>query len=154
MPYICFCLRVGGGKGKRFYKMSELRAFLRPLNLLLFVLLASPSSDCGTVFCFFVTVHSSCTLSLTVVLPEDLTRLYPLVVWWLGFLVFIQAIQVQFLGRELRSFSRTAHCCLSKITSRTFPVYSYSCKCISTLTVKGKKNLMEWRVELMKESRK
>ena len=29
-------------------------------------------------------------------------NLYPLLVWWLGFLVFIQAIQVQFLGRKLR----------------------------------------------------
>ena len=26
-----------------------------------------------------------------------------MLVWWLGFLVFIQATQVQFLGRELRS---------------------------------------------------
>ena len=36
----------------------------------------------------------------------------------LGFLVFTQATQVQFLGRELRSLFRTAHCCLSEI-SRT-----------------------------------
>ena len=31
------------------------------------------------------------------------SSLYPLLVWWLGFLVFIQATQVQVLGRELRS---------------------------------------------------
>ena len=31
------------------------------------------------------------------------SSLYLLLVWWLGFLVFIQAMQVQFLGRELQS---------------------------------------------------
>ena len=149
-----FVSELGEGRGRDFIKcQNSVRAFLKPLNQLLFVLLASPGSEWDRIL-FSVTVHSSCTLSLTVVLPEDLMGLYPLVVWWLGFLVFIQATQVQFLGRELRSFSRTAHCCLSKITSRTFPVHSYSCKCIATHTLKEKKNLMEWRVELMKESRK
>lgn len=31
------------------------------------------------------------------------SNLQPLMVWWLGFLIFIQATQVQFLGRKLRS---------------------------------------------------
>ena len=37
--------------------------------------------------------------------------------WWLGFLVFIQATQVQFLGRELRPLFRTADRCLSEINT-------------------------------------
>lgn len=31
------------------------------------------------------------------------SNLQPLMVWWLGFLIFIQPIHIQFLGRELRS---------------------------------------------------
>ena len=31
------------------------------------------------------------------------SNLYPLLIWWLGFLVFIQGTQVQFLVRKLRS---------------------------------------------------
>ena len=33
--------------------------------------------------------------------------------WWREVLVFIQATQVQFLGRKLRSLVRTTHSCLS-----------------------------------------
>lgn len=40
------------GRGRDFIKcQNSVRAFLKPLNLLLFVLLASPSSECGTGFC-------------------------------------------------------------------------------------------------------
>ena len=34
------------------------------------------------------------------------SNLQPLMVWWLGFLIFIQPIHIQFLGRELRSYFR------------------------------------------------
>lgn len=37
------------------------------------------------------------------------SSLYPLVVWWLRFLAFIQVTQVQFLGRKLRSLFRIFH---------------------------------------------
>lgn len=33
---------------------------------------------------------------------------------WLGFLIVIQATQVQLMGRELRSCFRTTHCCHSE----------------------------------------
>ena len=46
------------------------------------------------------------------------SSLQPLVVWWLGVLVSIQATQVQFLGTELPSLFRTAHCSPSQITLR------------------------------------
>ena len=43
------------------------------------------------------------------------SSLRPLVFWQVGLLVFIQAPQVQFLGREQRSVFRTPHCCLSEV---------------------------------------
>ena len=45
------------------------------------------------------------------------SSLWPLVILQLGFLVFIQATQVQILDRELRSLLGTAYCCLSEIIS-------------------------------------
>ena len=49
-------------------------------------------------------------------------------VWWLGFLVFIQATQVQFLGRELRSHFTTP---LTAVSLKSVPdlrgnVFSFS----------------------------
>ena len=51
------------------------------------------------------------------------SNLYPLLIWWLGFLVFIQGTQGQFLVRELRSYFLRLLTAASKISS----VQSLSC---------------------------
>lgn len=55
-------------------EVRSLKAFLKPLNLLLFFLVASTGSECGTGFDLFSMTDSpsSCPLSLIVAFPEDL----------------------------------------------------------------------------------
>ena len=48
------------------------------------------------------------------------SSLQHLLVWWVEFLVFIQASQIQFLVRELRSHFTPTPCCFAEITPTLF----------------------------------
>ena len=87
-----------------------------------------PTTGCAVsiIMGFIYVFYTSCLLKIVLVSNGGKTQghfassLWPLVVSWLGVLVFIQATQVQFLSRELRFLFRNTHCSLSKIMSMFF----------------------------------